>query len=213
MNVNFERLIAFLLENALNAYLSLDPDTAKHLRTISGKVIVLELTGLNVRLLARPLGDKVHIGAHFGGEPDVVICGSVLSLARLGLASDTAERPIKQGVEIRGDAEVGRIFREVLSGIEIDWEEFLAARMGDIPAHQVGNLISGSTAWLSETVDKLSMDLSEYLQEEVRIVPTRVEVEQFMDEIDLLRADIDRLEARLERLQDLQGSYITSRAR
>jgi ubiquinone biosynthesis protein UbiJ len=32
------------------------------------------------------------------------------------------------------------------------------------------------------------------------VIPTRIEVEQFMDDVDSLCADLDRLEARLMRL-------------
>jgi ubiquinone biosynthesis protein UbiJ len=44
------------------------------------------------------------------------------------------------------------------------------------------------------------MDLSEYLQEESRIVPAKPEIEAFMDGVDILRSDVDRLHARVERL-------------
>jgi ubiquinone biosynthesis accessory factor UbiJ len=211
--MNLEDLIAPVLQTALNAYLSLDREAAKRLKAISGKIIALELTGPNITLLARPVVDTIQIRAHTGAEPDVVISGSPLALARLGLSKDMAGGLPKGGIEIRGDAEVGRVFREVLTMVEIDWEELLAARIGDIPAHQTGNVIRGLTAGLASAIDKLRMDLSEYLQEESRIVPTRIEVEQFMDEVDLLRGEVDRLEARIERLTGLQGSQINSRTR
>ena len=44
------------------------------------------------------------------------------------------------------------------------------------------------------------MDLTEYLQEEARVVPTRMGLEAFMDDIDTLRSDVDRLAARVDRL-------------
>jgi len=41
----------------------------------------------------------------------------------------------------------------------------------------------------------------EYLQEEGRDVPTRVEVDEFLDGVDRLRDASERLEARLARLE------------
>jgi ubiquinone biosynthesis accessory factor UbiJ len=193
-------LIAPALEAALNRYLRLDVEIAGRLNAISGRLILLEIVGLGVTLLVRVLNTKVQVSEQLVFEPDVIIRGSPLALVRLGLAADVPGAVMRQDVEIRGDAEVGRVFRDVLAGIEIDWEELLARRVGDIPAHQIGNAARMLIAALSGIADRLRMDLSEYLQEEARVIPTRIEVEQFMDDVDSLRADLDRLEARLVRL-------------
>lgn len=197
--MNLAKIGAPLMERALNAYLSLDRETAARLSTISGKLIAIELAGPEVTLLVRPLAGKVQVSAHPAFEPDTVIRGSPLALTRLGASNSTSAGPLGDGVEIRGDAEVAYVFQSVLAGVEIDWEEWLAGRIGDIPAHQAGNAARGLATGVAGVADKLRMNVSEYLQEEARVVPTRIEVEQFMDEIDLLRGEIDRLEARLER--------------
>ena len=48
------------------------------------------------------------------------------------------------------------------------------------------------------------MDTSEYLREESGVLPTRVEIEAFMEEIDQFRSDVDRLEARIRRSETKQ---------
>lgn len=195
-----EDVIALLLERALNAYLRLDSEAARRLRAISGKCIALELRGFDATLLARPHEDQIRIGAYIDAKPDVVISGSPLSLACLARSNEIAGATSGEDVQIRGDAEVARVFAEALVGVEIDWEEWLAALAGDVPAHQVGNALRGLTKGLSGAARKLRLDVSEYLQEEARFVPTRVEIEEFMDAVDLLRIEVDRLEARIERL-------------
>jgi ubiquinone biosynthesis accessory factor UbiJ len=198
--VNLATLIAPGLERAFNTYLRLDPDAPARLEPIRGKRIVLEIKGLRTWLLVRSLADKLQVGDYLGEEQDVRIAGSPLALARLGLTGEMDAGLTGWDIEIHGDAEVGRAFRELLAGVQIDWEELLAARVGDIPAHQVGNLARGLTTWLTQTAASLRLDIAEYLQEEMQIMPARVEVEQFMDEVDDLRMRLDRLEARIERL-------------
>jgi ubiquinone biosynthesis protein UbiJ len=39
------------------------------------------------------------------------------------------------------------------------------------------------------------------LQEEVRLLPADAEIHRYLDEVDTLRMDVDRLEARLKRLE------------
>lgn len=197
--MNLNTLAAPWFARAINGYLRLDPETARQLRPISGKLIALELSTPKLTVVIRPVEDKVQVSANIGFEPDVIIRGSALSLARLTRSGRSTGGLLSEDVEIRGDAEVGRVFRDVLANVEIDWEGLLAACVGDIPAHQAGNAVRGLATSLTGATTKLRMDLSEYLQEETRIVPARIEVERFMDEVDLLRGEIDRLEARIER--------------
>ena len=48
--------------------------------------------------------------------------------------------------------------------------------------------------------------MSEYLQEESRILPTKVELDRFMSDVDGLDANVQRLEARIQRLMNQQES-------
>ena len=54
--------------------------------------------------------------------------------------------------------------------------------------------------WLLHSADSLLQTSSEYLREEVRLSPTQVEFEQFQSRLALLKNDVARAEARLQRL-------------
>ena len=43
--------------------------------------------------------------------------------------------------------------------------------------------------------------MGEYLKEELRVLPARIEVENFSADVNRLRSDVDRLAARIQRLQ------------
>ena len=53
--------------------------------------------------------------------------------------------------------------------------------------------------------------MAEYLQEEGRDVPTRVEVEEFLEAVDQLREAADRLEARLARARIPQQPQVEAK--
>ena len=82
-----------------------------------------------------------------------------------------------------------------------DWEEQLSHLVGDAAAHQVGNLVRDTLQWGAKSVDTLGRDLTEYLQEESRQLPQRDEVNKFLAAVDVLRNDVERLDARVKRLQ------------
>ena len=88
---------------------------------------------------------------------------------------------------------------ELLDWARPDWEEELSRHVGDVAAHQLGNLVRGGLAWMQQAADTLTRDAGEYLKEESRDLPTRYEVDRFLDDVDRLAADLGRAEARVAR--------------
>ena len=64
----------------------------------------------------------------------------------------------------------------------------------------MGSGLRALADWGRKSSDTLTQDLKEYLQEEGRLVPTAYEVQGFLDRVDTLRDDVERLAARVERL-------------
>ena len=190
-------LILSGLETALNQILRLDPDVIAGLAELSGKVIGVELRGLNLRfsLIPEPWGLRLIPGhAH---KVDVMVCATPVALGRLVRGA----KAVNEEIDIQGDMDLGRAFQALLGSIDIDWEEQLSRITGDVVAHQFGRSLGRFLAWGQKAADTLAMNASEYLQQESRDLPPRRVVEQFMDAVDTLRADTDRLEARIRRLQ------------
>lgn len=187
------------LEITLNRYLGLDPETLSRLAGLTGKLIAVELRGLGVTLYMAPHGGGIQLLRDFDGTPDAVISGTPVSLARVGLGEERGLLFAGE-VEIRGDVTLGQRFEAVLREIDIDWEEQLSGFVGDVAAHQVGNLVREVLNWGAKSVDTFGRDISEYLQEESRYLPHRDEVNKFLAAVDVLRNDVERLEARVKRL-------------
>ena len=200
--MNLKTLIAFSLESALNTYLRLASEAGTALEPLTGRVIGFEVTGWNLLLFCMPIADKVNVFADYEAEPDAMIKGPASAFILMGISANPQKIMSQSAVEISGDLEVGHAFYDLLRNAQIDWEELLAGAVGDIPAYHVGRITRSIGAWAKQTQSALRMDVTEYLQEETRIVPTRLEVEAFMDDVDVLRSDVDRLVVRMERLAD-----------
>ncbi len=189
------------IEAAINQVLALDPDTLQRLRALDGKVIAIELQGLDLSLYLIPTEAGLSVFGHFEGEPDTTLRGTPVGMLRMGLADNAGDSFFVGDVEISGDVELGIRFREILDGLDIDWEEHLSHITGDVVAHKVGELARDTLDWGRKTLDTLARDGAEYLQEESRDLPARSEMEEFLAQVDTLRSDVDRLEARIKRLE------------
>jgi ubiquinone biosynthesis protein UbiJ len=100
-------------------------------------------------------------------------------------------------IRIEGDAEVAQAFRALLQAAQPDVEEELSRLIGDVGAHQIGNLARGALQFGKRVADTFAQNVSEYLQEESRDVVTRIEVDEFTAAVDQLRDSVDRSEAKL----------------
>lgn len=134
-------------------------------------------------------------------EPDVVITGSLLTLA--GMLRAGGEEAIRSGaVELTGDARTAMLFQELLAHARPDIEEELSTLVGDVAAHRLGEMARGVRKWAQGARATMQANIREYLQEESRDVPTRYEVERFTRELGVLRDDVERLAARMSRLEN-----------
>lgn len=189
------------IEQLLNQAIRLDPEAPPRLEAMHGRVIKLELVGLALSLYMIPDPGGIQVFSHFEAEPDCILRGTPLDLARMRSPQESADQLFSGAVEIAGDSGLAHQFGEFLSGLDIDWEEQLSKVTGDVVAHELGNMARGFFAWGENVRNTAGLDLQEYLQEELRLLPSRYEIEPFLADVDRLRDDVERLSARLERLR------------
>ena len=190
----------FPLSSAVSAFLRLDPETLARLGELQGRVVRLVFLDLGVSLYLLPTEAGLLLRDHHEGEADVTLSGNLPAFARLGLGAQPGLF-FSGTLAIDGDVELGQRFQDVLQGVTIDWEEQLSRVLGDVAAHSIGNLVRDARAWQQRTLSTIGQDLTEYLQEERRDLPPRHRVDDYMREVDELRADCDRLARRVARLQ------------
>lgn len=199
------------LEALLNQAIRLDPKTPQRLAGMHGRVIRLQLQGLNTTLYLIPEPGGIQVLSEFEAQADCTLCGSPLDLMRMRGSGESADQLFKGSVQIEGDSALAQDFGAFLAELDIDWEEQLSRITGDIAAHEIGNLVRTTIDWgrsMSATTEK---NLQEYLQEELRLLPARHELTPFLNEVDRLRDDTERLQARIQRLeQRLDGRDKTS---
>jgi ubiquinone biosynthesis protein UbiJ len=165
---------------------------------LDGRSFALEIKGLlRLRMLARGRRLLLDTGDTIA---DVQISGQGIPLLRAAL-TDT-DRPLeKSSVEITGDAEVARHFKELLRAARPDLAEELARLLGDIPAQRIARTAESAFEWAKRSVRTAGENLSEYLKEESRMLVNDTELAEFMHGVDRLRDAADRVEARLQLLE------------
>ena len=199
------------VEAAINKSLEYDPATQKALGELAGKVLAIECTLPPLTFYVVHSETDISLMGQYEGEPDTTLRGSALSLS--SLATDGQDRVsfFDTGVEVRGDHDLLRQIKKVLKNLDIDWEAALSQLIGDVPAHLVGEALRTSAKWQKDVAQRAGSAVAEFSQEEVRLTPSRNEVDQFNKEVKHLTNDVDRLAARMNKLKVMLDQQKTDR--
>jgi ubiquinone biosynthesis protein UbiJ len=188
------------LAAALNALLDRQPMARERLLRHAGKRIILALP-------LRPLELGLDGEGRFtvpGPETEAdELAGAVTSVT---LTPQPAALPKWINGGTVGDlfsAEGDGLLAADLSKAMADFDWVLALRpyLGDIAASRVDQFIQGLAQWRSQAVDAAGRNLAEYAVHEQALLAEPHAAREFIADVDRLREDTDRLEARLKLLE------------
>lgn len=194
------------LTATIRRYLQFDPDTLTRLQALEGKTVKVEFTGWPWVIYLLPGNAGIRILHDYPGEVHAIVRGSPVTLLRMSFAKDQKKMQLAGSLDMTGDIELAHTLSRILEQIEMDWEEPLSQITGDVVAHQVGHLARRAHRWWNNFLPNMGQNITEYLQEEIRLLPPRQEVEDLFSEIHTLRDDVDRLAAKIDILKSLSLS-------
>lgn len=195
-------LLMSALEAALNKFLALDENSGVFLEPLAGKIIAVTITSFNETLYLCPTPDSIQLLDYSPKQADTHLTGSVFAFGLMGLSSKPMRSIFSGEVVIEGDMQTGRKFQELFAKLDINLEKQLARYTGDSLAHNISQFFRSGQNWSKESIETFRLNASEFLQEETRDLPAVQEMDIFYRQIDQLRTDFDRLQSRIERLEN-----------
>lgn len=189
-----------------NRLLGLDEVALEECRLMQGNCIAIDITDLDFQLYCHPGGWGIRLSRQAPPrEVDASISGRLMALVNLASQDDKVSTSIQEKVSFNGNVALAQRLQKLLAGLDLDWEEALSARTGDILAFQLNQRARGLREWFGKSAESLLQTSSEYLREEARLSPTGAEFEQFQSRLSELRHDVERAEARLAGIIDRLG--------
>lgn len=182
------------LEKAVNKLLVLDPATQTTLQAMSGTVVAFDVTDFEQTIFFLLQGDGVAIQGIYAGEVDARIQGKSSVLFKMAFAKEAS---MQSGIRFEGDIHVAQVLQSAMVQLDIDWEEGLSRVFGDTIAARIGQGARSACKQATYLKGVCRDNLSEFLHDELRLVPGADELASFYDQVRLLQEDVDRLAARL----------------
>jgi ubiquinone biosynthesis protein UbiJ len=193
------------VEAVFNRNIAASTQAAALTRRLEGTSLQIDIEGIT-RIRAAVAGGRLGLltgepepGVQDSSPPDAFISGSPPALLQLLRSASSANT--KSAVQIRGDAEIANLYRELFAAARPDLEEELSRWVGDMPARHLSQLAKSIRTWARRARRTAGDNIAEYLQEEGRDLITRTELEEFLRGADEVREAADRVEARLSRIE------------
>ena len=186
--------LAAALEAAINHALSLDPGTVAAMEKLEGKRLALHLQPPNLQIVIQ-LGYPISVASRADTPADCQLSGA--PWAFLQLFTGEQHSLAKSGVALSGDTALLSALLAILSKLDVDWEAPLVKWLGDLPGHGLASVLRSQAQWLRQSAAKTPYFIGDYLTQELRLIPSAPELDDFCQQVDEVRAAAERLGARL----------------
>lgn len=175
----------------LNHLLSEDDESLAQLRRFEGKCVAVEI-GKYFCWQITPTGKLIPTTQ----AADAVITVNLASLPLLL----TDRMTFNRAVNIKGETQLGMLFAQLMSQLQWDMEETLSHFVGDVMAYRLMKRTKSWLTWPRLSLGSFFHSVVEYFQHETGDMVSKIELMQFYQQVDTLRADTDRLQKRTARL-------------
>ncbi len=192
------------VQRTLNHYINESSVAQDAIESLNGNSMCIEVKGPGLVISLMADDGELVVAMPDSVDATVTIRGTVLSLFSL-LGSTGAQALPKARVSLEGDAEVASGFWQLLQAARPDAEEELSRVVGDVLAHEIGKTVNSLDKYGRRVLSAFQMNATEYLQEEVKQLPPRVEIDGFFSSLERLRDDIERTGIRIKRLETKLG--------
>ena len=189
-----------VLESVINRALALDPESLDRIGALHGRRIELHLDAPKLAMRIEVDGPRLRVGpAKPSDEPDLTLRATAGALLAQLMPNSSSAAPVGR-LKISGDAELAQRVQRLLRDFSPDLDAAFVKVFGDVIGVQLARTLRSAFTGAVEGVKRFAQDSAEYLTEERRDVVSKVDQAIFFDEVDDLRDGVDRLAARVERL-------------
>jgi ubiquinone biosynthesis protein UbiJ len=148
-----------------------------------------------------PEDGQIRLWGIYDGPVTTSVRGSASDFAEVVTSKDPAATLINGRLELVGDSGSLLQLRQIVADLDMDWEAPLVAVMGDVAGHQFAQMLRATYGWGRQASNSLTRQLEEFIHEEARLSPPRLELEDFYRDIQALGMRVERLQSRADRLR------------
>jgi ubiquinone biosynthesis protein UbiJ len=196
MDPSISAAITASIESIINSALGYDPASMQKIAAISD-VLAIQSTRPALTLYCHGSNDGVRIMSHCESPVTTQLSGTPLALISLLKKPTTLAN---SGVELTGSVGLLQHWQAILNELDIDWEDAISTVLGDLAGPITAKTISGGISWTKHQSAEQTQLFKEYITEELKVTPSKPELNIFSNAVSELKMDAERLQARFTQL-------------
>ena len=165
------------------------------LEDINGKKIKINITDIEQCMFISIEDQKIILTKKLD-KVDVEISSSFINFVFFLLSRGSDAYSSK--INISGDIETANKFNEILSKSS-ELRELVSNYIGGENFARIESIFSNVSSKLSEFMENKQKDMRDYLIHDLRILPSKSEVEKFLDEVDEVKSRTEKLIKKIKR--------------
>lgn len=189
------------LSRAINRVLATDPLALEDLKKHSGKALLIELEPMKLTVYVLFTDWGIQLKNQHDTAANVRLSGKPLALLAFAKSPDQTKMLMDEAVSLSGEIDLLLKLKQWAQVTQLDIEGLVAEYIGDTAANRLGLLTSHLAKRLRSSLHSLKHSTTLYLQEESQLLPSAPEVEQFIQEVNQFRQDVERATARSQIVQ------------
>jgi ubiquinone biosynthesis protein UbiJ len=198
MDPSISAAITASIESLINTALRYDPASRQKIAALSD-ILAIQSTKPALTLYCRGTIDGVNIMSNCSAPSAAQLTGTPFALLNLLRKPNSLANT---GVELTGSVGLLQQWQAILNELDIDWEDAISSILGDIAGPVAAKTILGGINWSKHQGDEQARLFKEYITEELKITPSKPELNIFSDAVNEIKMDAERLQARFNQLLD-----------
>lgn len=192
-----DNLVCGLLETAVNKLHQLDTSAIQRRKALDGAIITVILKELNKPLYFVISKQQIDILTKYKGQVDCTIRLNLSALHELQNNHRLTHLIKSEQLEVEGDIQLVQQFAQLLTEMDIDWEEQLSSKIGDVLAHKFCYLAKQCQQGLAQHLQQTEKRCAELISEELKLAPNSLQVAYFCEQVNDIEKQCLQLEARI----------------
>lgn len=195
------QLLCAVAEKLSRNLIALDPACKPALQRLQGKQLALTIRDLKLTLVLSASQDRLLFNQHEDAA-DCKISADISTLRQLGDPSQLTRLIKSDALQIEGDLHVAQLFSQFVQQLNPDWQQALSQYVGDALAHKISKVLTQLQLYVQHKSAKLTQLQVELAQDELLLTPSRLEAEQFYQQLRDLQAKVELLRRQLNTFQE-----------
>ncbi|MFT4822666.1 MAG: ubiquinone biosynthesis protein UbiJ [Halioglobus sp.] len=207
INPTADTAVLAALEGAINRALELAPSSKSQLAELEDHVFLVQCTSPEIDLYLEADQRGIRLMGIYEGHITTTVRGTASDFTELAASDDPAASLINGKLTIDGDSAPLLELQKIVGALDLDWEAPLVNVLGDVVGHHIAQILRGTFKWGRQASDSLTRQLDEFIHEEARLSPPRLELEDFYRDIQELTLRTERLQSRTDRLRKRMNQH------